>query len=101
MGRWYVDVRGGCIGIYYAEALVTDYASSWPEPCLRIDGERVLDVGGFADWKLPVGAVRFAAGVALALDTAGIAAALRPMTRSESDALGEIESAMFKEVPHV
>lgn len=72
MSRWYVDVRGGCIGIYYAEGLVTDYASNWPEPCLRIVGERVLNVGGFAEWELPVDAVRFAAGVALALDRAGI-----------------------------
>ncbi len=70
--RWQVDVRGGCVGIYYAGALIPDCASHWPEPCLRIDGQRVMDVGGFAGWVLPEGTVMFAAGIALALDRAGI-----------------------------
>ena len=42
-GKWIVDVRGGVIGIYFAAEPLSGCSDRWPEPCLRIDGERVID----------------------------------------------------------
>lgn len=76
--RWQVDVRGGVVGIYYAEALLPGCASNWPNPCLRLDGHLVAEYE-FRTWAVPTETVMFAASVALALDRAGVIPPAAPL----------------------
>ncbi len=73
-GRWIVDVRGGVIGIYYASEREPGCAENWPEPCLRIDGERVIDPesGALVGWRMPQSRVRTAEMIAERLNISGV-----------------------------
>ena len=73
-GRWIVDVRGGVIGIYYASEREPGCAENWPEPCLRIDGERVIDPesGALVGWRMPQSRVRTAEMIAERLNSSGV-----------------------------
>ena len=74
-GRWIVDVRGGVIGIYYASEREPGCAENWPEPCLRIDGERVIDPesGALVGWRMPQSRARTAEMIAEQLNISGVA----------------------------
>lgn len=72
--RWIADVRGGVIGIYYASERVAGCAENWPEPCLRIDGERVIapESGALVGWRMPQSRVRTAEMIAERLNISGV-----------------------------
>ena len=74
-GRWIVDVRGGVIGIYYASEREHGCAENWPDPCLRIDGERVIDPesGALVGWRMPQSRVRTAEMIAERLNISCVA----------------------------
>ena len=73
-GEWIVDVRGGVIGIYFARERETGCESNWPEPCLRIDGKRVIDAerGTLVGWRMPESKIVTAERIVDALNAAGI-----------------------------
>lgn len=72
--RWIADVRGGVIGIYYASERVAGCAENWPEPCLRIDGKRVVapETGAIVGWRMPPGHIVTAERIAAALNGMGV-----------------------------
>ena len=73
-GKWIVDVRGGVIGIYFAAEPLSGCSDRWPEPCLRIDGERVIDPerGEMVGWRMPENRIVTATRIAAALTHAGV-----------------------------
>ena len=72
--RWIVDVRGGVIGIYFAPGKLSVCAEHWPEPCLRIDGKRVVapETGAIVGWHMPHGHIVTAERIAAALNGMGV-----------------------------
>lgn len=81
--KWIVDVRNGVIGIYYAAEKLASCADHWPEPCLRIDGERVIDPdkGTLSGWRMPESRIVTATRIAAALTHAGVAPQYEEPTR--------------------
>ena len=73
-GKWIVDVRGGVIGIYFAAEKLSGCSDRWPEPCLRVDGERVIDPerGEMVGWRMPENRIVTATRIAAALAHAGV-----------------------------